>query len=58
MGRKTFFGFILRVPGKMHLLPGFLWQKIKTGMNESLKGRSKAPRSIIVIFVPWLFENS
>jgi hypothetical protein len=58
MGKKTFFDFIFRVPRKMHLLPGFLRQKIKIGINELRKGRSRAPRSIIFIFVHWLFENS
>jgi hypothetical protein len=42
----------------MHLLPGLSRRKIKTDMNESLNGRGRAPRSMILIFVLWLFGNS
>jgi hypothetical protein len=56
MSKKQFFDLILRVPGRMHLLPGLSRKKIKTGINESLKGRDRAPRSMN--FVAWLFGNS
>ena len=58
MGKKLFFELIWRVPGKIHLLPGLWQKKIKSGINESLKGRGRASRSIILMFVPKVFGNS
>jgi hypothetical protein len=43
---------------KMHLLPGLSQQKFKNRKNESLKVRCRAPRSIILIFIPLLFVRN
>jgi hypothetical protein len=48
MGKKQFFGIILRVLRKIHLRPGLPQQNIKTGIIESLKGRGEHPYKMLI----------